>query len=331
MICNNAATEMCITKGQEAIVYAWNSHKGWNDKDVLDTLFVQLVNPTTPVNLDGLPLNVVPLTRTSVTTSCRLPDDTSITVSRNQVEALPDFAMTDYASQGKTHPFNVVDLTECCSHQAYYTALSRSSTATGTLILTSFHPSKITGGASGALHQEFHELELLDNITKLRFEDKLPKSIAMADHRNTLIDLFREYKGKNYVPSTTHAAISWSKSDPFLEWQGTKIDWQVLGNNRNAPKVPDASHIVSTPKGPGDFQRRAVQLKWKSLYMVPANSKPNIKRVKFDQPENPSPTMQLSIPVGTQWQSNSCAYDAVVTVLCNIWQERPESVTADLH
>lgn len=85
------------------------------------------------------------------------------------------------------------------------------------------------------------------------------------------------------------------------------------------------------PKGPGDFQSRAVQLKWKSLYMVPANSKPNIKRVKFDQPENPSPTMQLSIPVGTQWQSNSCAYDAVVTVLFSIWQERPDSVTADWH
>jgi hypothetical protein len=115
--------------------------------------------------------------------------------------------MTDYASQRKTHPFNVVDLTKCCSHQAYYTALSRSSTATGTLILTSFHPSKITGGASGALCQEFCELELLDNITKLRFEDKLSKKIAMADRRNTLIDLFQEYKGKNYIPSTTHAAI----------------------------------------------------------------------------------------------------------------------------
>ncbi|KAF8233645.1 hypothetical protein L208DRAFT_1555052, partial [Tricholoma matsutake] len=40
---------------------------------------------------------------------------------------------------------------------------------------------------------------------------------------------------------------------------------------------------------------------------------------------------RLSIPVGTQWQSNSCAYDAVVTVLFNIWQQRPESVTAAWH
>lgn len=141
--------------------------------------------------------------------------------------ALPNFAMTDYASQGKTHLFNVVDLTECRSHQGYYTALSRSATASGTLILTSFHPSKITGGASEALHQEFWELELLDNITMLRFKnlnDKLPRKITMADQRNTLISLFQEYKGKNYILSTVHEAIRWTKSDPFLEWKDD-VDW----------------------------------------------------------------------------------------------------------
>ncbi|KAF8809763.1 hypothetical protein BYT27DRAFT_7013375, partial [Phlegmacium glaucopus] len=153
MIRNNAATEMCITKGQKAIVYGWRSHKGQKEKNILDTLFVKLVNPPTPIKLDGLPQDVVPLTRTTVTTSCRLTDDTSISVSRSQVEALPNFAMTDYASQGKTRPFNVVDLTQCRSHQGFYTSLSRSSTAAGTLILSSFHTSKITGGASGALHQ----------------------------------------------------------------------------------------------------------------------------------------------------------------------------------
>ncbi|KAF8227011.1 hypothetical protein L208DRAFT_1298865 [Tricholoma matsutake] len=61
--------------------------------------------------------------------------------------------MTDYASQGKTRPENVVDLSYSRSHQAYYTALSRSSTTAGTLILTGFHSHKSTGGASGALRQ----------------------------------------------------------------------------------------------------------------------------------------------------------------------------------
>ncbi|KAF8236801.1 hypothetical protein L208DRAFT_1187659, partial [Tricholoma matsutake] len=58
-------------------------------------------------------------------------------------------------------------------HQAYYTALSRGSTAAGTLILTGFHPHKIQGGASGALWQEFCELELLDSITTLQFHEEL--------------------------------------------------------------------------------------------------------------------------------------------------------------
>ena len=98
MIHNNAATEMCITKGQEAVVYSWDCHQGINGTEILDTLFVQLVDLPSPIKLDGLPQNVVPLTRTTVTTNCRLPDDTSITVSRNQVEALPNFAMMDYAS-----------------------------------------------------------------------------------------------------------------------------------------------------------------------------------------------------------------------------------------
>lgn len=88
MIHNNAAMEMYITKGQEGVVHAWDSHKATDGKDILDTLFVKLTNPTTPVKLSGLPLNVVPLTGTSVTTCCQLPDDSSLTVSQNQIEAL---------------------------------------------------------------------------------------------------------------------------------------------------------------------------------------------------------------------------------------------------
>ena len=45
MIRNNAATEMGITKGQEAIVHAWYSHKTTDGRDVLDTLFVELICP----------------------------------------------------------------------------------------------------------------------------------------------------------------------------------------------------------------------------------------------------------------------------------------------
>ncbi|KAF8219915.1 hypothetical protein L208DRAFT_1025096, partial [Tricholoma matsutake] len=71
------------------------------------------------------------------------------------------------ALQGKTQEKNVVDLGETRTHQGYYTALSRGTTAAGSLILSGIHSNKIAGGASGALHQEFREQELLDTITTL--------------------------------------------------------------------------------------------------------------------------------------------------------------------
>lgn len=150
-------------------------------------LFVKLLNPPNDIKLTGLPLNVVLLTRNAITMTCSLPDDTSITISCSQVEVLPNFAMTDYASQGMTGENNVVDLAYSRPHQGYYTVVSRGICAAGTLILGGFHPSKITGGASGALRQECRELELLDNITSWRFEGRLPRKVAMADRRNTLI------------------------------------------------------------------------------------------------------------------------------------------------
>ena len=343
MIRYNAATEMCITKGQEAFVYAWKSHKLADGKDILDTLFVELANPPTPVKMDGLPLNVVPLTRTSVVTNCKLPDDSSITISRSQIEALPNFAMTDYASQGKTRPVNVADLCHCRSHQGYYTALSRSASAAGTLILTSFHPSKITGGASGALRQEFRELELLDNITTLRFEDRIPRSIIMADRRNTLIDLFRAHKGKNYMPSKMHKAIRWSASDPFLEWKEYG-DWRIVQKqnhpNTGTTSVNTMSTVTqplspSTPlqNAPLQFNALAVKRKISQLEVIPKNKQPIIKKIKYhhDTSGSTDPVLNLDLPLGTSWSNNSCAYDAVFVVLFNIWRENPVACGTSWH
>ncbi|KAF8225520.1 hypothetical protein L208DRAFT_1305946, partial [Tricholoma matsutake] len=80
--------------------------------------------------------------------------------------------ITDYASQGKTQDINVVDLSSCRDHMSYYTCLSRGSTAEGTVIVQGFNPHKIMCGASGYLRQEFRELELLDEITRLSYERK---------------------------------------------------------------------------------------------------------------------------------------------------------------
>ena len=164
MIKTNVATELCITNGQEATVVGWQSTVGQHKQQILDVLFVELKAPPKSVQIDGLSENVVPLTRSSVSMTCYFSDGQKLSISRSQVEVLPNFAMTDFASQGKTRPKNPVDLNNCRSHQAYYTALSRSSTAESRIILQGFDIKKITGRASGALRQEFRDLELLDEI-----------------------------------------------------------------------------------------------------------------------------------------------------------------------
>jgi len=83
------------------------------------------------------------------------PSDLKESIERQQVWVLPNFAMTDYAAQGKTRPYNVVHLNSCTSHMSYYTCLSQSASAAGTIIIQGFDPKVITRGCSGYLRQEF--------------------------------------------------------------------------------------------------------------------------------------------------------------------------------
>src|SRR6202050_574134 len=229
---HNDATECCITKGAEATVVSWQTAKGPEGQTVLDTLFVKLKDPPKTVKIDGLPENVVPITRRTTATMCTLPNDDEVSLSRDQVLVLPNFAMTDYSSQGRTRLNNVVDLNSCHTHQSYYTCLSRSASDKGTIIVQGFDPKVVTGGASGYLRQEFRELELLDEITRRRFENVLPESIT-ENRRNVIICQFQKSKGTGYVPRDVHHSIRWNKQDP-LEMLDVVTDtsWQIVKNSK---------------------------------------------------------------------------------------------------
>ena len=187
MIKRNVATECGVTNGAEATVVDWKGSiiPGTN-KQVLDTLFVKLSAPTRSIKLDGLPENVVPLSRTVLPVECKLDNGVKVRIKRDQVCILPNFAMTDYASQGRTRPDNPLDLSSCGSHMSYYTCLSRGSTSAGTVILSDVDASKITGGPSGELKEEFRALEVLDDITRTQYIGELPDQIT-GHMRNVLI------------------------------------------------------------------------------------------------------------------------------------------------
>ncbi|KAH7870970.1 uncharacterized protein C8R40DRAFT_1055832 [Lentinula edodes] len=168
----NIATELNITEGQQGTVHSWHSKKGKSGQNVLEVLFVEPDNPPSPVKLEGLPLNVVPLVRRENKGHITLPDDTKINIARNQVDVLLGFSMTAHASQGQSLSVNTADLNTLGGHHAYYTALSCSRSYHNTAILQGFDPKFITGGASGALQKEFRDLGILDEIMRLRYEKK---------------------------------------------------------------------------------------------------------------------------------------------------------------
>ncbi|KIK62181.1 hypothetical protein GYMLUDRAFT_72846 [Collybiopsis luxurians FD-317 M1] len=186
----NVATELNITKGQRATVYSWHASKGQYGNLILDTLFVQLKKPPTPVNLDGLPTNVIPLLPRKNAGYVLLPDDSKLYVTRLQIDVLPGFAMT---AMDKV----MIMLNSLHDHHAFYTALSQCRSVVNTTILQGFDPRIITGGASGSLRKEFCQLELLDDITRLRYKGELGPSVQGNTH-SLLIESFCEWKGKHY-------------------------------------------------------------------------------------------------------------------------------------
>ncbi|KAF8804316.1 hypothetical protein BYT27DRAFT_7107667, partial [Phlegmacium glaucopus] len=96
----------------------------------------------------------------------------------------------------------------------------------------------------GALHQEFRELEILDEITKFRYEGKLSVKIC-GDIHNTLIQAFREWKGQQYVPNIVHSAIQWPKHDPLLESEIIDIK-QILGYCKKLEPVSKKPCLLQT-------------------------------------------------------------------------------------
>ncbi|KAJ7143172.1 hypothetical protein C8R43DRAFT_892056, partial [Mycena crocata] len=153
MIKANEATELCMTRGQEAVVVGWDSSIGPSGQNVLDTLFVELIKPPKQIQLQDLPPNVVPIGRTSEHVTALLKDDSLLSLTREQVVVLHNFAMTDYASQGKSRLLNVVHLNNLKDHKAYYVALSRGHRADGTVIMQGFERGKVTCKLNGYLRQ----------------------------------------------------------------------------------------------------------------------------------------------------------------------------------
>ncbi|KAJ7183739.1 hypothetical protein C8R46DRAFT_883813 [Mycena filopes] len=312
MLRANDATELCITKGQEAVVVGWHSSVGPAGKDILETLFVKLSDPPKTIQIGDLPENVVPLVRTATPVTVLLEDDTLLSILREQVICLLNFGMTDYTSQGKSRAQNPVELANCRSHMSYYVALSRGFTAEGTIIIQGFDSKKITGGMSGFLRQELRELEILDEITRLRYEGLLPRSVAGL-YRRGLLRSYYAWKKDSRDPPHFHAAMKWNSS------MGPRIPEPVVyGEWRSSDTRRSLKRKATQDAQPTPVERYAV---------YPDPEERAVKRLKLDVLVRAAPHLvpQIRKPVGLIWDSRdySCAYDATFTILGNLWVEAP--------
>ncbi|EJD38105.1 hypothetical protein AURDEDRAFT_23898, partial [Auricularia subglabra TFB-10046 SS5] len=298
IIKKNVATECGVTNGGEGVIVDWMAKSLPDGRRALDVLFVRLTNGCVSVQVDNLPPNVVPICAEDATVRCVLPDDTTLTIRRRQVPVLPNFSMTDYASQGKTRLYNVVDLNNLRGHQAYYTALSRSAFAAHTIILQGFSPRKVQGGLPADIQSEFRDIEIMDDITRLEFEGCLPSSVC-STMRYTLIAQFIQAQGLTYNPPNMHQSLRWDvnyardllfrtydsdfRVDAALEAQGAKSKKRSADTSDDSP-------------------RKRARLSHRS---VPTASPAGLK---WD---------------GTDW---SCAYDSFFTALYHSWCMQPARV-----
>ncbi|PBK82720.1 hypothetical protein ARMGADRAFT_946059, partial [Armillaria gallica] len=278
---------------------------------VLETLFVRLSNPPRDVKFKELPMNIVPLTRTPSAILCSLPADSSISINQSQIEIIPNFTMTNYCLQGKTHHMNPVDLMNCRSHQSYCTALSHSATAEGTLLLPNFmdpcqpafNPRKIQGGCSGHLQQEFRELELLDHITLLLYNSMLP-CMVVGERRCDLLMRFQSNVGHSFVPPGIEHAIAWSPYNPVCPVNCSEFEWDI----KCMPHLPS-----------GILHREDENIqKMPSIVEMLTKSFPE-PAVSASRPISPI----MFVPSGCAWYNNSCPYDLVIFVLANMWKSNP--------
>ena len=333
MIKKNIATECGVTNGAEGIVVGWKTRKIDSTHEGLDTVFVKLTAAPRPIKLPGLDENVVPIQHLSMSIKVRMNNGDMRSINRDQIPIIPNFAMTDFNSQGRTRPFNVLDPQNCTTAQSMYTCLSRSSKFAGTVLLQGFDPKKIQGGISGFLRQEFRELEFLDEITEFKYKDTLPKHI-MGVTRGYLIYLYRKWKTPTYIPRRMAHSLQWkneieyANSDPAQE--SNWVDGIKLVDRKNKKITQPTKKSVKPPNSDPSTWRQAKGSR--PLAFVPDVSlidhKDNIKRTididgngisskkKLKLANNASKKSNWS-PRGLAWSNDSCAYDSLFVILYN--------------
>ncbi|RDB31048.1 hypothetical protein Hypma_000099 [Hypsizygus marmoreus] len=135
-------------------------------------------------------------------------------------------------------------------------------------------------------------------------------------------------------------------SDPFLDWVLPDLSWQIITKaspalaQTKSTFVPAQGTIAGKVTGPGSHLTESVSHKGvkrkpsgsvKKDHLLP--DMPKLKKQKVSTSHHsmvPDIGLSNEQPIGTEWRDNSCAYDAAIAILHNIWHHNPQLLTEEL-
>jgi hypothetical protein len=372
MIKRNQATECRITNGAEGVIAGWEQGAGAFGQPKLNALFVRLAQPSSETSFEGLPPDVVPVAPQELKISCKLPDDREYDILRTQIPVVLNFAMTDFAAQGRTREHNVVHIESCNTPNSYYVCLSRSSSAKNTIIIGDIEPKYISNGLSSQLRQEFRVLEILDEISRMKYDGEFPLELEFENRSDAISAYGKHFQDSAPCPNQVHPSLSWSQTDPLEKCQEWKVKWKVVGGKDELAKTKtkkgmadETASIVDSSCGnvkswnaqPPQHCNQQDEDIFKMDVVTISTATEQLKCADLPVPmEVDEPTQQMTFmnnlqsigprlsvsktmpgsfpdvigdngpttlssislnqpPQGLKWSNNSCAYDALLTVL----------------
>ncbi|KAJ7652241.1 hypothetical protein B0H17DRAFT_886106, partial [Mycena rosella] len=167
------------------------------------------------------------------------------------------------------------------------------------------------------LRQEFRELETLNVITELVYNGLLGRSVKGIT-RKDLLHTFQDSKGGNFQPDGLHDAVRWCQGDGPLRpaksivGKGEFVGARVVEPVEEGSDEEIDSEIEAAPIGGK-----------RKLQKTKTRSDKGKKRARVDF---------VTLP-GLAWDqvNHSCAYDAVLTPLYNLWQDHGPRWTDKLN
>ncbi|KAJ7592732.1 hypothetical protein C8J56DRAFT_885842 [Mycena floridula] len=146
----------------------------------------------------------------------------------------------------------------------------------------------------------------------MKYKSLLPVNVE-GSTRNELLYNFHEYKGRNFVPEPVHPKIRWNTKSPIgVEAKYEPLMWTRIMPTNNEPLKMPKETVYKPSTGS------------KHLRTVDDNKKSeNAPRAKCAHLLDLVPN-QLGL-LGFMWdrEHHSCAYEALLTILSDLWSQNP--------